>query len=106
MKYGDNFDDYYEILIEIPFNGLSALEEMKSLIEGIIALLDLKGENNEQFNKTKNHCREQFEIDLKLVIKAMARDSEQGIEDGFYEAKKELKTDLRHAASKFRFIGY
>jgi hypothetical protein len=106
MKYSDDFEGYYEMLIETAYTGLQSLDDLERLTEGVMSLLDLMKVKDEEFTKLVTFQREQFRIDLKLITNAKQRDSEKGIEDGFYESKRQLKIDLNTTALKFRFIGY
>jgi hypothetical protein len=106
MKYSDNFDEYYYLLLEMIYTGPQVLEELKIMIEGIIGVMELKSETDEQFIKSTNHYKMQFKIDLDIVIRAICKKSLNERESGFYNAKSNLKDDLKNAASAFRFHGF
>jgi len=106
MNYADNFATYYALIDEINYSGPETLSVLEKLVEGIKSFLELMPPKDEQFNKSVAFCVEQFRIDLKLVSNARKRKSDEGKRDGFYEAKKEVKTDLMHTESRLKFIGY
>jgi hypothetical protein len=106
MNYSDSFDEYDKLLFTMDYVGPDSLKELKTFMQGIIAMMELKNQLNAEFIIANKHHQMQLKIDLKIVTNAIKSKSADEKQKGFYEAKIELSNDLRLAASKLKFMGF